>query len=103
MVPAKPPLELCDACNASVRGHNAAAAKALSKGDIQAAMDSLERAIVLYEGSPGFLKTADRQFQLLAKLSEICRLLCYKQGPQKVNDALKLIQRVERIQHGTIQ
>ena len=92
MSAANPSAELRQACDLAISEHTAAAAKALATRETDAALLSLDRAIFLYECSSSLPKTADRQFQLLAKLSEICRLLCYKQEPQKVNDALRLIQ-----------
>jgi hypothetical protein len=90
MSAAKSSAELREACGAAVRGHNAAAAKALAKGDVDLALESLEHAILLYEGTTLQTRT-DPQCHLLAQLTEICRLLCYRQRPHKVNDALKLI------------
>ena len=86
------------ACELAVSGHSANAAQALANKQIEVALTSLDKAITLCEACPTIGKDADSQFRLVARLVEICRVLCHKFRPNKVNEALKLIERVARIE-----
>ena len=70
--------------------------------DIEAALESLDRAVGLYEATPTLAKDADSNFPLLAKLVGVCRLFCEKYRLDKVEDALKLVERIDLIERAAI-
>ena len=62
------------ACELAASAHSVTATRALAAHDIEAALESLDRAIGLYEATPMLAKDADSNFPLLAKLVGVCRL-----------------------------
>ena len=86
------------ACELAVSAHNANAIRALAKRQMEATLTSLDQAIILCEASPTLAKDAGSNFRLLAKLVGVCRRFCEEFRPNKVDDALKLVSRVDKIE-----